>query len=162
VSTRAAIAKPNGDGWIGRYHHFDGYPSGLGATLWSAYHEHFRGDIKAMRAYLIDSPEASAGWSSINDRDLSQPAMWEGKGNGPLSYFVRGEAPSDPHQCSCPSPESKCDPLFIEWAYVLADHSLIIFSAIQGKGPEGYEHRLVGQIPWDAPEPNWEKFEREG
>lgn len=32
MSTRSAIARPAGDGWEGRYHHFDGYPSGVGAA----------------------------------------------------------------------------------------------------------------------------------
>lgn len=165
MSTRSCIAKPHGDGWTGRYHHSDGYPSGLGSTLWKAYHETFAGDVKALRELLIDSEAASAGWSSINGADLTQPPQWGGRNfgdepsEGPLSYFARGEAPSDPHVCTCPSSETECDPLSIEWAYVLTDQALVVFKSVPGKGPEGYEHRMVGAYPWNGKEPDWNKVE---
>jgi hypothetical protein len=45
MSTRAVIARqtdPDDPGcWEGRYHHWDGYPSGLGRALWHAYHSIF-------------------------------------------------------------------------------------------------------------------------
>ena len=34
MSTRGVIARKDGDGFTGRYHHLDSYPSGLGQTLY--------------------------------------------------------------------------------------------------------------------------------
>lgn len=74
MSTRSVIAEPNGDGFRGRYHHWDGYPSGVGQTLWGLYHGHFDGDTEAMRQYLIaDEP---VGWSTINGADFTLPKGW--------------------------------------------------------------------------------------
>lgn len=70
MSTRSAIARPAGDGWEGRYHHWDGYPTGLGSELWSLFHGRFEGDVEAMRRVLID--EHPAGWSTIVGADWSQ------------------------------------------------------------------------------------------
>ena len=34
MSTRSLIARKTEDGFEGTYHHWDGYPTGLGYTLW--------------------------------------------------------------------------------------------------------------------------------
>jgi len=70
MSTRAVIAEPAGDGFRGRYHHFDGYPSGLGAELWWLQHARYQGDTQAMRAELIGAHPG--GWSTIIGADWSQ------------------------------------------------------------------------------------------
>lgn len=69
MSTRAVIARRNqeGAGFEGRYHHWDGYPKGLGATLWELYHGHFRKDLGTMLQVLLD--DHPAGWSTINNAD---------------------------------------------------------------------------------------------
>ena len=72
MSTRGAIVRlKNGEGtqWAGVYHHWDSYPSGLGATLWDLYHGHFQKDLKGMLEVLID--EHPAGWSTIVNADWS-------------------------------------------------------------------------------------------
>lgn len=69
MSTRGIIAKTTTNGWIGKYHHWDSYPSGLGQSLYKAYHQVFNGDIERMMSFLID--EHPAGWSTIVDKDLS-------------------------------------------------------------------------------------------
>lgn len=74
MSTRAVIAKPDGDGFRGRYHHFDGYPSGLGVALVGTLAEQFGGDLEAMVTRLID--EEHVGWSNIIGHDLSMPSCW--------------------------------------------------------------------------------------
>jgi hypothetical protein len=63
MSTNGIIARPKGDGWEGRYHHWDSYPSGLGKALWSAYHERFARNLHFMTKVLID--QHPAGWSTI-------------------------------------------------------------------------------------------------
>lgn len=73
MSTRAAIARLTGVSPIhfaGRYHHWDGYPSGLGATLWQLYHGHFQGEIAPMLKVLLD--DHPAGWSSLHASDFAQ------------------------------------------------------------------------------------------
>lgn len=55
MSTHACIARPRpGGGIVGTYHHFDGYPSGLGAWLCLLRDHAFAGDLEAMIAYLVD------------------------------------------------------------------------------------------------------------
>ena len=80
MSTRSVIARPMGDGFNGRYHHWDGYPSGLGAELyWLAQPNDYRamaglpptpwnGDIEAMLKVLLD--DHPAGWSTLERKDF--------------------------------------------------------------------------------------------
>lgn len=71
MSTRSVIARKSGHGFTGVYHHWDGYPSGLGATLWEVRNKFYGGDTKRMLQYLIDLHPG--GWSTIN-KDWSKPA----------------------------------------------------------------------------------------
>lgn len=68
MSTRGVIARQNGDGFTGRYHHWDSYPAGLGATL---YQWAQRMPLDQMLKVLID--EHPAGWSTIVNTDPSLP-----------------------------------------------------------------------------------------
>jgi hypothetical protein len=67
MSTRSVIARPSETGFTGVYHHFDGYPSGVGQSIWRMYHDVFDGDADAMAKVLIDDHR---GWSSIVERDF--------------------------------------------------------------------------------------------
>lgn len=71
MSTRSCIARPTESGFTGVYHHWDGYPSGLGLTLWQLAQPMgpFHGNIGKMLKVLID--EHPAGWSTINGADFS-------------------------------------------------------------------------------------------
>lgn len=99
MSTRAVIARLNGvNGFAGRYHHWDGYPMGLGATLWelSQTDGPFGGDIERMLHVLID--EHPGGWSTINGADWSQEpgyTEWTAK-RGPCATCGK---PYDRHMC---------------------------------------------------------------
>jgi hypothetical protein len=170
MSTRGAIAKPHGDGWIGRYHHSDSYPSGLGATLWEAYHGPFKGDAKAMQRYFVD--EEPIAWSCVVGADFSLPPGWAT--GGPRSYRDRGdgETPSKPMICTCQASavkDAECSPLFIEWAYVLTDEAMVIYQAKpapykrtpKGEVDPGYVHVLRHVIPWHGAEPKWDALESE-
>jgi len=65
VSTRGVIARATGNGgFVGRYHHWDSYPEGLGRTL---YHWAQRMPLDRMLRMLID--EHPAGWSTIVNTD---------------------------------------------------------------------------------------------
>lgn len=65
MSTRGVIARKSGDGFVGRYHHWDSYPSGLGRTL---YQWAQRMPRDRMIHLLID--EHPAGWSTIVGSNL--------------------------------------------------------------------------------------------
>ena len=71
MSTRSVIARKTETGFIGSYHHWDGYPSGLGSTLFELRNIWYSGDTERMLRYLID--EHPAGWSTIC-ADWSKPA----------------------------------------------------------------------------------------
>lgn len=62
MSTNSIVAIPDGDGWQGRYVHWNGYPTSQGRAI----HEIVRRDglVAAQRQLVIDSP----GWSFIASR----------------------------------------------------------------------------------------------
>jgi len=74
MSTRSCIARLTSNPgkkikFKGVYHHWDGYPQGLGSTLFQLRNGHFKGDTNAMLKVLID--QHPAGWSNINNADFS-------------------------------------------------------------------------------------------
>jgi hypothetical protein len=152
MGTRAVIAEPFGDGWRGRYHHWDGYPSGLGRTLWQLQRDATLGDAAAMRRYLIT--DERVGWSTINGADWSLPKGWrDGYGDephGPQSYSARGETEEQ-------WIDSQGDDGGTEWAYVIGNATLMIWERI-------YEPRQywapVAVLAWSDPEPDWEALDQ--
>ena len=74
MSTRSVIARANGDSWAGRFHHWDGYPEGLGKTLIENATGPFVGNLAGMLKILID--DHPAGWDTIVGRDLNLPATY--------------------------------------------------------------------------------------
>lgn len=72
MGTRGCIARLTDNGFEGRYHHWDSYPEGLGATLYKLYHGHFNHDLETMLKTLID--DHPAGWSTINGKDFNLKA----------------------------------------------------------------------------------------
>jgi DNA-directed RNA polymerase subunit N (RpoN/RPB10) len=78
VSTRAGIARwtdKTKKEWAGRYHHWDGYPSGLGATLYQLVRSKTLGDLSTTLRVLID--DHPAGWSTINGADWGKRPGYE-------------------------------------------------------------------------------------
>ena len=86
MSTRSIIARKTEGGFAGVYHHWDGYPVGLGQTLYRMYKQVSK--LDALTKLLID--EHPAGWSSINGVDWSQPIG-----------YVTGLEHNDAPQCFC-------------------------------------------------------------
>lgn len=70
MSTRSVIARKTPVGFKGIYHHWNGYPSGLGKTLFKIHSTVFGSGTARMLRYLID--DHPAGWSTINS-DWSKP-----------------------------------------------------------------------------------------
>lgn len=65
----------SGKEWAGRYHHWDSYPSGLGATLYELVRSKRLGGLETTLRVLID--EHPAGWSTINGADWRQHSGYE-------------------------------------------------------------------------------------
>lgn len=139
MGTRAVIAKPVGDGWQGRYHHWDGYPTALGVTL-IRWHK-ILGSARLIEI-LVDGERK--GWSTINGADLTLPPTWidgpQEEPHGPLSYSARGEEGEwlITHDS---------DDGGTEWAYVINDTSVVVFERRFGRdegNDEGHGTGLFG------------------
>jgi hypothetical protein len=126
MSTRACVARKTGPTTFrGVYHHWDGYPTALGSTLWKLYRGHFKRDLESMLTFLIE--KHPAGWSTINSADFNLPAGYQEakyrkkrNGNddyskpiphGPICYCHGGR-----HEEA--SPVTEKDDCGMEWAYV--------------------------------------------
>lgn len=158
MSTRGCIAKPESDGWRGRYHHYDSYPSGLGLFLFKSYHGFFHGDVDEMIRTLID--DEPVGWSFIIGTDLSLGAEWreyrdypevppgeaEWPGQkdysaiGPQSYTAMGETYEGDGDwiCSADGPD-----ISIEWIYVLTPGGLLVVDG---------DHASATLVAWNDPD----------
>ena len=180
MSTRAAIARLNCVSpvkWAGRYHHWDGYPSGLGATLWKLYHGHFKRDLNSMLKVLLD--DHPAGWSSLNSTDFDQqPGFTE-----PMNSANQS---ADQPQCYCHGDREEEGWLITdenasgsgcEWAYVFTstkavdgkrhDTMLVLPSyspdgkmiGMFGMGDDQAVWPVVAVVNLNGEEPNWEQME---
>jgi hypothetical protein len=167
MGTRAVIAAPEGDGWKGVYHHWDGYPSGLGVTLHEGFSqflgmsrceatpEQLREAAVAMRQKLIlDQP---GGWSTINDCDLTKP------GHSIRSEDKGGDAPKcyDPGDDAAPPITNTSDDYGAEYAYVIHDDGLACYSRYHTDGTKAVgwfglpaaeegDWKPIGKVPWHA------------
>lgn len=143
MSTRGCIARATGDGWKGRYNHSDSYPTWLGAEVWAILHERFGGDAAAFLRYAT---EEHSGWSQFGS-----VCYCHDRGEGADYGWIEERGP-----CS----ETTCDPLFIEWVYVLdpAARRLTVLCSRNRAGGV-YRHVAVGSFSLDGPEPDWEALE---
>lgn len=179
MSTRAAIARPNGDGFLGRYHHWDGYPSGLGATLyWLAQSNDIRsavglpptpwdGDVEKMLVVLLDE---HTGWSTINDKDFRK---------SPGYQDLMGQRDEARPECYCHGTRSEegwavdeknASGSGVEYTYVISpNRKMTVLSSYAefggerqkmigffGMGAENAEWQPIGYVDLDEHEPNWE------
>jgi hypothetical protein len=155
MATRALIGRLTG--WDGNYpmgegvyHHWDGYPAGLGAVLFKLFRDEYQGDMEKMLKEIVD--DHPGGWSYLADRDCYCHTRGEemARGFGDLRWASR---------CGC------------EWAYlftvqdgkpmmVVARH-LAEWDDRSGKLlREWWES--VGIVSLDGEEPDWEAIEMAG
>ena len=153
MSTRSVIARIDKDVFVGRYHHSDGYPSGVGKTLYTLYNGFFKRDATRMLEVLID--EHPAGWSNINGADFSKR----------IGYHERNHGTTDCPQCYCHGSRHEEANLInstdigwdIEWAYAINDKTGQMFIHT------GQACRdIVAIVDLNGPEPDWEAIEARG
>lgn len=146
MGTRGIIARVTGDGFTGRYHHWDSYPTQLGKTLYDNAQRFGVGSM--LRTLLDDHP---AGWSTINGYDLDQPAGYRDgerrEGEGPICY-CHG-ARSEEAQALTDKDDAGA-----EWAYAFSKDGATM--AVLERG-DGWAIRAVVQL--DGPEPEWAAIE---
>ena len=115
MSTRATVARQTEKpAFVGRYSHWDGYPSGVGTGMIRAI-RHF--GLDKAKKVLLD--EHIGGWSNIAQADWTQE----------IGYIEDLESPNRTRpQCFCHGDRNEeewvvdsatdADNVFIEWAYV--------------------------------------------
>lgn len=161
MSTRSVIARKTETGFKGRYHHWDGYPTALGATLFNLLNEHFKRDLGAMLKTLLD--DHPAGWSTINEADFTQEPGY-GIVGAPCCY-CHGERSENGNELT----EANAQACGCEWAYVFDGTTMLVLSSYHPEGgkmigmfgcgnPEAKWYQ-VGQVDLLAPEPDWEAIE---
>lgn len=156
MSTRGVIARKTGSGFRGVYHHWDGYPSGLGKYLFELRWRRFKGDTQKMLKFLID--EHPNGWSSIGNYLKSGRV-------GKDDYYAKGnESPAMTEKNSSGSG--------VEYAYVFAGDTMEIWSTYTetskgtqkmigmfGMGDEKASWKAIAKVNLNGQEPDWEKIE---
>jgi len=153
MSTRAYISTTDDNGTTaGVYHHWDGYPSGLGRTIYRAYQGHFRRDMDRLRAYLL-----AHTWSSVVNADfahypgyVNRSDLVQGIGLRPQCY-CHGDR-SEPWETIDPQEaiDSGC-----EWRYELRDDSTMVVYRVVGS-----TWHIVGEVCLNGPcpEPRWDRI----
>ena len=150
MSTRSVVARVEGDGFVGRYCHWDGYPTHRGKQLFQAYRE--LGNADALVKYAVRKGE-SGYWSSFCppsenpvEADRSTP---EGEDAFQKSLSTINWAHEEDNFDLI---SSQGDDWGTEWAYVIDDKGLTVFENL---GKWAY----IGTYKWDA-EPDWESVEK--
>jgi len=150
MSTRSVLAIQNGDGFKGRYAHYDGYPTNRAVQLFQTYKELFN-DAELVRQYAV-KPNLNGHWSSycppseVSEREadktitgMNRPTYNEDTSNEGWIY-------------------SDGDHWGTEWAYVIGDKALSVFSwRYEGEGEGSWV--FSGAYDWDK-EHDWEKLEK--
>jgi hypothetical protein len=166
MSTRSIIARRTGNGgWEGRYHHWDGYPEGVGATLFSAYNGHFEKDADAMLKYLVD--DHPAGWSTINGADFSMEPGFNGPGPSCYCHGDRSEEgfliTSEDESCAGAEYVYVVDVedqsmTVLERAYRNGERAVQFFGIDAADVAEGVHWRAVAVVDLNGIEPPWERM----
>lgn len=136
MGTRSIIGIPDGDGFRGRYAHWDGYPSWMGQQLHALVQ---RDGVDAVRTMLT---ETHTGWSVI---DSTMAAGKEGQ-SGPIepgwgSYYDEQDVGWIEH--------TDQDAWDIEWAYVLRDDRITVHQPTGSPRRRRFEYMQVGEIMHD-------------
>lgn len=153
MSTRAVIARKTETGFQGVYHHWDGYPSGLGKTLFALRNGHFHKDTGEMLKVLID--QHPAGWSTINGTD------WTKKPGYHERRFKDSDKVPAP-QCYCHGDrkekgsvitQANASDCGCEYAYVFDGDTMLIQSSYCPSG-----EKMIGMFGCGDPAATWQNI----
>ncbi len=159
MSTRSAIGYPAGDGWRGRYVHYDGYPEVRGPDLWRIVKRD--GVERAIEVLCHEH----YGWSSIDSEEVTPDeagVTLDSKPADRVRVSGYGVAYDD---TTADDWITECD-LFIEWAYILSEQGMAIEVSrptgerLPANPPSSYREPVykgvqVAFVRWDEPEPDW-------
>jgi hypothetical protein len=177
MSTRSVIARPIAGAelrFAGRYCHSDGYPSGVGKTLFEAVNGYFNGDIGAMLTLLLD--DHPAGWSSLMNADFSLkpgftsydvPKKYK-KPDGSTNWATYFQSPQWRRpRCYCHGQrhhggelrtEANTLDTDIEYAYLVHEPARILTILV----PDIETFTELATIAFDGDSPDWDALDRKG
>lgn len=145
MSTRSIIGTYDNkeqDKWHGVYHHFDGYPTGVGSTLLSLLKKK---GVDFIRNEIIEKhPE---GWSTINENWNKKPV------NGRKTGFDKIKAPThyDPSEArEFFNQDDEPGTAGAEYLYLVHNKRIDVFCPLYIKG-EFKGKRMIGAFGMGAP-----------
>lgn len=146
MATRCIIAEPCGDGWRGRYSHWDGYPSVKLPQIVALVK---RDGIETVRKVLLHD---NYSWSSINPERTSERD--DGRIFSPWNVVAGyGDAHDDASGIPDFFTQSDTEFAWAEFLYILGDASVLVFRAI-GSSPTTWgfigEHRYDSELTDDV------------
>jgi hypothetical protein len=152
MGTRSVVAIPHHDGWHGRYVHWDGYPSGVGAALHQIVtrdgHDH------AVRTLTAEH----FGWSSITgetDPELTMPGHSAARYTAVPGYGIA----YTPAEQSDEWVRHDGSDWGTEWAYVLGPDTITVYCRRWNDGS-----KMVGAFGFgaEADQGHWELWSTVG
>ncbi|MEU9183353.1 hypothetical protein AB0D14_02045 [Streptomyces sp. NPDC048484] len=148
----SVIARPDGDGFAGRYVHNDGHPHTRLPLLRELYAGPFRGDLEALQHFLID--DHPAGWSQLGHTpavDTGWDNSRSGIGYSHFVCFCHGDRHDAPLLCT----QADTDAGTADWVYVLKPDGIEVLHDVSEEGDAAW--RLAILSPWaevaGTPEP---------
>ena len=131
MGTRSIIAEPHGDGFRGRYCHWDGHPSWNGVQLAKLVQ---RDGVERVREVLLHD---HGYWSTI-DAAATEADLADHERNGSFQVVPGFGKTSDMRAEECPDWVTDQDVTShgAEWGYVIGDREM-----------------LVMELPWDGGNP---------
>jgi len=144
MSTRSLVARATGqDTFVGRYVHFDGYPSGVGRSLWNVCRRTFEGDADRMLASIID--DNVGGIDDIDERAFRE-------GGKPVTR--NGKVDADEYLLA----DAQAAQFGCEYAYVfdrvVGSVTMRILKPVS-LHDESFRWNCIADLPLDGPEPDW-------
>lgn len=164
VATRAIIAKKlKNDEWIGVYHHWDGYPSVLGKTIWNMIVNEFKSVNKFCRYAIEEHP---AGWFHIFPAPCVEKSPEDQETiNASIrkpqcfchGYFAErdGITPSKEHLITSKQFRKTPYNWNPEWLYIITPKKMIIQCCYGAYKKDKVNFAVVAEVNFKKPEPNW-------
>jgi len=138
MSTRSCVAIPQGDGWKGRYVHWDGYPEHMVPTLLDLIS---RKGVDRVRDVLINW---NPGWSFIGQDENMTNNLGPDRAHFVSDYglaYTRREQPMDSWIT-----DQDSDALWIEYVYIIGPKSLTVLESYNDD--DTYKHRLLRTVSY--------------